>query len=52
LRAGASLTAAEVIDFCSTYLAGFKCPKHVELVSELPKNASGKVLKTLLRQAS
>jgi malonyl-CoA/methylmalonyl-CoA synthetase len=30
-------------------LAGFKLPKHVEVVDELPRNAMGKVQKNLLR---
>ena len=31
-------------------LAGFKLPKHVEVVEELPRNAMGKVQKNLLRE--
>ncbi|WP_431240212.1 fatty acyl-CoA synthetase [Mycolicibacterium aichiense] len=49
-RAGAALTEDEVVAHCRTHLAGFKTPKHVFFVSELPKNPSGKLLKRDLRQ--
>nr|WP_221220414.1 acyl-CoA synthetase [Mycolicibacterium sp. BK634] len=49
-RAGAALTEDEVLAHCRTHLAGFKTPKHVFFVSELPKNPSGKLLKRDLRQ--
>ncbi|WP_436535415.1 FadD3 family acyl-CoA ligase [Actinoplanes sp. HUAS TT8] len=48
-RPGQTLTEAEVIDFCRGRLAGYKVPRGVALRSELPHNASGKVLKYLLR---
>jgi long-chain acyl-CoA synthetase len=35
----------EVIDFCSTQLARYKCPSKVHIVSELPRQASGKLLR-------
>ncbi len=46
---GQELTAEEVIEYCKTRLAGFKCPKSVVFVKALPVNAAGKVLKTVLR---
>ncbi|TDO12021.1 fatty-acyl-CoA synthase [Mycobacterium sp. BK086] len=49
-RAGAALTEDEVLAHCRTHLAGFKTPKHVFFVSELPKNPSGKLLKRDLRE--
>lgn len=52
LQTGASLAEQEVIAHCSAHLAGFKRPKHVEFISALPKNASGKVLKAQLRSGS
>jgi acyl-CoA synthetase (AMP-forming)/AMP-acid ligase II len=30
-------------------MANYKAPRYVEVVSDLPKNAAGKVLKTELR---
>ncbi|WP_093089652.1 fatty acyl-CoA synthetase [Pseudonocardia oroxyli] len=48
-RPGFHLEAAELIDFCRSRLAGFKTPKAVYFVGELPKNASGKILKRELR---
>ena len=42
-------TAAEIIDFCQTRLASYKKPTRVHVVDQLPRNASGKILKTPLR---
>ncbi|SEL85795.1 acyl-CoA synthetase [Nonomuraea pusilla] len=50
LRAGATLTAEELIAFLRERLAPFKTPKRVAFVDALPKNASGKVLKRRLRE--
>jgi long-chain acyl-CoA synthetase len=47
---GGSATDAELIDFCKERLAGFKCPKRVVFLPELPKNPSGKILKRELRR--
>ena len=49
LRSGSQVTAAELVAFCRERLAGFKVPKYIVLVDELPKNASGKLLKRELR---
>ena len=50
-RAGAELRAESVISFARTRLAGYKLPKTVDMVSALPKNATGKVAKNELRKA-
>ncbi len=47
---GAELSAAGVIDFCRTRLAHFQCPASVDIVEELPRSATGKVLKRTLRE--
>jgi acyl-CoA synthetase (AMP-forming)/AMP-acid ligase II len=46
---GATLTADEVIAQCRDRLANFKVPRRVVFVDALPRNVSGKVLKTDLR---
>lgn len=49
-KAGVSISAGEVIEWCAGNLAGYKKPRSVEFTGELPRNASGKVLKTRLRE--
>jgi acyl-CoA synthetase (AMP-forming)/AMP-acid ligase II len=39
-----------VASFCRERLANFKVPRRVEFVDALPRNPSGKVLKTTLRE--
>jgi long-chain acyl-CoA synthetase len=43
-------TAADIIAFAKTRLAGFKCPTTVDWVTELPRNPTGKILKKDLRE--
>ena len=43
-------SSADIIAFCRQHLAGYKIPRHIEQIAELPKNPSGKVLKKVLRQ--
>ncbi|GAA3564385.1 FadD3 family acyl-CoA ligase [Amycolatopsis ultiminotia] len=47
VRSG-GLSAEAVLGFCRGRLANYKVPRSVEFVAELPRNASGKVLKRLL----
>ena len=49
LRPGAAIEAAELTDRVRRRLAGFKVPRHVVALDELPRNATGKVLKQQLR---
>ena len=49
LRAGASATAEELRAFVRERLAHFKCPQAFHFVTELPKTATGKVQKFVLR---
>jgi long-chain acyl-CoA synthetase len=45
------VTADELVDHCRQRIAGFKVPRHVELLPEpLPKSAAGKILKRELRE--
>lgn len=48
-KAGASLSEQQVITHVKSKLANFKVPKRVVFVSDLPRNAMGKVLKSSLR---
>jgi fatty-acyl-CoA synthase len=49
LRDGAPAEAGEIVARARERLAGFKVPKYVVFVDELPKNPSGKILKRELR---
>ncbi len=49
LKPGASLERTTVIEHCVTRLAKFKVPSDITIVEELPRNATGKVLKRELR---
>jgi acyl-CoA synthetase (AMP-forming)/AMP-acid ligase II len=49
-RAGADLDPVGVIEWARDNMANYKVPKFVEVVDELPLNASGKVLKFELRE--
>jgi long-chain acyl-CoA synthetase len=49
LRSGAEVTPEELIEHCSALLARFKVPKTVEVLGELPKLPTGKVLRRALR---
>lgn len=42
-------TAEAVVTYARRHLAGYKCPRSVELVTALPRNASGKLLKRVIR---
>jgi acyl-coenzyme A synthetase/AMP-(fatty) acid ligase len=49
LRAGAAATEAELRAFVRERLAHFKCPAVFNFVTELPKTATGKIQKYVLR---
>lgn len=48
-KPGSSLTDKELIAYCKQNLAGYKCPKTVEFWDELPLNATGKIMKRIIR---
>ena len=50
LRPGAVLNAEELIVFTRARLAGYKVPRRIEFVDDLPRTPSGKVLKRDLRE--
>ncbi len=45
LKEGREATEEDIISFCRTRLADFKCPKIVRFVAEIPKGPTGKLLK-------
>ena len=47
--AGADPSADEIIAFCREHLTGYKVPKHVAFIDEVPKSAVGKMLRRELR---
>jgi O-succinylbenzoic acid--CoA ligase len=49
LRNRASVSAEELRAHCAAELAGYKVPKQVEFVAELPRTASGKLIRRELR---
>ena len=49
LRPGAQLSEPELVSWCRERMTHFKCPTSVEFLESLPKTASGKVQKPLLR---
>ncbi len=49
-RPGADVSADDLAAFCRQRLAGYKVPRHIEFRAELPRNASGKLLRRELRR--
>ncbi|MBH0085206.1 AMP-binding protein [Psychrobacter sp. SCQQ22] len=45
-----NVTKNDIKEFALENLTGYKCPRHIEFVSELPKSAVGKVLRQKLRE--
>lgn len=50
IKPGAALTQDEVVAFCRSRMARYKCPTHIQFVDQLPRNAAGKVIKNVLRE--
>jgi acyl-CoA synthetase (AMP-forming)/AMP-acid ligase II len=44
-----AVSAEELIGWCRERMAGFKVPRSVQFLEALPLNATGKVVKDLLR---
>ena len=49
-RPGVELSADDVIAFAREHLAGYKLPRSVSFMDELPRTGSGKILKRVLRE--
>ena len=50
LRPGTAATAPEIIEFCKGRMAAYKRPHEVEILEDLPKTASGKIMRRELRR--
>lgn len=50
LKAGAQLSAEDIYLHCKTLIAGYKCPRSIEIRESLPISGAGKILKTELRK--
>jgi fatty-acyl-CoA synthase len=48
---GSEITPEDLIAHCRANLAGYKCPKRVDFVAELPRTATGKLQKFKLRES-
>jgi len=48
-KPGQTVSEQEIIDYCRSQIAVFKCPRKVVFRAELPKNNTGKVLRRELR---
>jgi len=51
LKPGATATAEELIAWCRSHLAAYKCPRHV-VFAEIPKTSTGKLQKFKLRETA
>ncbi|MBO0798214.1 MAG: long-chain-fatty-acid--CoA ligase [Blastocatellia bacterium] len=49
LKPGMAATEEELIEFCRAHMAHFKCPKSVIFIEALPRTATGKIQKNVLR---
>ena len=49
LKAGATATEKEIIEFCRSHMARFKAPRAV-IFGEVPKTSTGKIQKFVLRE--
>jgi acyl-CoA synthetase (AMP-forming)/AMP-acid ligase II len=50
LAGGGALDLDELIAFCRDRIAGYKIPRQLEIIEEMPRNPSGKILKKDLRK--
>jgi len=50
LKKGEELTEEELIDYCKQRMASYKVPRFVYFIDEIPKSATGKIMKRLLKE--
>ena len=51
LKPDMSLNTDEMIAFCRGRIAGYKIPRQLQVIEEIPRNPSGKILKRELRES-
>jgi fatty-acyl-CoA synthase len=49
LRPSEKASEGDILQYCRQHLGGFKVPKSVEFMDNLPKGGTGKILKKVLR---
>jgi long-chain acyl-CoA synthetase len=49
LKEGETVTEADIRDYCKSQMAPYKVPVAVEFIDEVPRSASGKALRRMLR---
>ena len=47
---GSQISARDISDYAHQHMARFKCPKSIDFVESIPRTASGKILKKVLRE--
>jgi acyl-coenzyme A synthetase/AMP-(fatty) acid ligase len=47
-RSGETLDEADIVAHCARHLAGYKCPRAVQVLAALPRNANGKLARASL----
>ena len=50
-KEGATATDEDIIAYCREHMAAYKAPEKVHFLAELPKSATGKILKRTLRES-
>jgi long-chain acyl-CoA synthetase len=51
LKPGCTATPEDIIEFCKAHMAAYKYPRLVEIIEDLPKTVTGKILRRELRGA-
>ena len=49
LKDGEECTSKEILRYLKEHIAGYKVPREIEFISELPKNSTGKIMKRMLK---
>ncbi|MCR9079255.1 MAG: hypothetical protein NXH78_09155 [Hyphomonadaceae bacterium] len=50
VRGEAELSQADILGHCRDHLTGYKVPRQVHFIEELPKNPIGKILRRKLQE--